>query len=80
MTRSKAAIYGEYRVDVAGEAEYHTQTREFSRGRAWKEETDASLPEDRWWECEKSGFKFVEDEGAKRTVINAGVPIPEDLP
>lgn len=73
-------LYGEDRVDVAGEAERHTEVRCFSRGRAWDGELDdGDVPEDRRWECEKSGCRFVEDREAKRSEVPGEVGIPEGV-
>ncbi|KAM0721136.1 hypothetical protein Q7P37_003422 [Cladosporium fusiforme] len=77
--RDRAQMYGEHTLDLNGEAEYHVETRTFSKGRAWNEERDAGVHEDRVWDCEKSGFKFVEDHEAKRTQTPGNELIPEDV-
>lgn len=79
MNNARIATYGADRVDAAGQAEHHTATRSFGQGRAWKEDLDAQIPDDRVWVCEKSGVKFVEDEEAKVTEVAADLPLSDAL-
>lgn len=79
LTLMRRHLYGEERVDVAGEAERHTEVRCYSRGCAWDGELDGGVREDRRWECEKSGCRFVEDGEAKRSEVPGEAGIPDGV-
>lgn len=49
------------------------------KGRAWVEERDSGLLEERVWTCGKSGWRFVEDEEAKGMVVDGDVAVPQGL-